>query len=264
MMTLDEVRFAVAVLLANSDDNEYDDNPSRTYCRECRWDSRRDQPLSNEPHCLHKRGCKLSAARRLLETFVEDAEISEDDDADREPAQAVDAVDEAAASSAQQADEAVHKMLSVMSLYSGYEVRTRGPLGLLLDAIQDLRPEVREFLEASCDHGNCNTMSDAAGDATKCFFPQAEDDQWPLAVGVDFAAAANVPNILVSMKGGVSLGVPLSRYPKLEAATPGARRSFQIKAGGAVIHWPDLDETIFVASLFIYPWPKAEKAPENA
>ena len=75
-VTLDEIRSAAAVVLDNSDDHYFDDNPNRTMCIGCGWDSRKDQPLPNEPmHGWHKPGCELAAARRLLQDFVTGAEV---------------------------------------------------------------------------------------------------------------------------------------------------------------------------------------------
>ncbi len=51
----------------------------------------------------------------------------------------------------------------------------------------------------------------------------------------------------VDLSDGRSLGVPLSWFPVLEAATPEQRRAFWLSSGG--IHWDEIDEDISVQGL---------------
>lgn len=69
------IRDAVALVLENSDENDFDDNPNRITCRGCGWDSSKDKPSPNgdRKHPWHKPDCELAAARRLLEGFVDSA-----------------------------------------------------------------------------------------------------------------------------------------------------------------------------------------------
>ena len=43
-------------------------------------------------------------------------------------------------------DEIVEKLVSCLHLYPNYPVASRGPAGLLMDIIQDLRPDVAEAI----------------------------------------------------------------------------------------------------------------------
>lgn len=256
-MTLEDLRSAIALVLENSDDNEYDDNPPRTYCCHCGWDSRKDLPLGDKMHCLHKPECELLAAREMLQAFVDDEEDVVDASQPSEPCAAATAaaapVDAAELANDAAVDEAVHRLLRCLALYGNYEVRARGPMGLLLDSIRDLRPDVVEFLHVSCEHGKSNSVTDAAGDALKCFFPEESDGEWPCATSVRVENGS----MIVSLQGGVSLGIPLSRYPRIAAASAPQQEAWELAAGGAVIRWPALGESVFVAALFVYPWAKA-------
>jgi hypothetical protein len=54
---------------------------------------------------------------------------------------------------------------------------------------------------------------------------------------------------IIELADGRSLGVPLSWYPRLLAATHEERRNWQLLGEGFGIEWPDLDEHISVEGL---------------
>jgi hypothetical protein len=58
-------------------------------------------------------------------------------------------------------DAAVKKLLLCLDLYSNYRVDSRGPQGLLHDAIRELRPDVAKHLRDKAD----------AADTYVSFFP---------------------------------------------------------------------------------------------
>lgn len=43
-------------------------------------------------------------------------------------------------------DEIVEKLLTCFYLYNGYQVGSRGPSGLIMDVIEDLRPDVAQVI----------------------------------------------------------------------------------------------------------------------
>ena len=53
----------------------------------------------------------------------------------------------------------------------------------------------------------------------------------------------------VDLADGRRLSVPLVWFPRLIAATPGARAKFELLGDGEGIHWPDADEDLSVAGL---------------
>jgi hypothetical protein len=53
----------------------------------------------------------------------------------------------------------------------------------------------------------------------------------------------------VTLTDGRIIGVPIIWFPRLQAAAPDQRTSYEIGAGGRSLHWPDLDEDISVAQL---------------
>ena len=55
--------------------------------------------------------------------------------------------------------------------------------------------------------------------------------------------------LTVNLQDGRVLSVPLSWFPRLLKGTPAQRRRWEPCAGGAGIHWPDLDEDVSVAGL---------------
>jgi hypothetical protein len=56
-------------------------------------------------------------------------------------------------------------------------------------------------------------------------------------------------SLVVDLKDGRSLSVPLSWYPKLLKATAKQKSSWEICGGGYGIHWPDIDEDLHTAGL---------------
>lgn len=67
----------------------------------------------------------------------------------------------------------------------------------------------------------------------------------PRAVRVAFSADA----LQVELADGRSVRVPLSWFPRLEAATATERDAWRLIGGGIGVHWPALDEDISVARL---------------
>jgi Protein of unknown function (DUF2442) len=53
----------------------------------------------------------------------------------------------------------------------------------------------------------------------------------------------------VTLADGRELAVPLSWFPRLREATEAQRRNWRFIGRGQGIHWPEVDEDIFVASL---------------
>jgi hypothetical protein len=53
----------------------------------------------------------------------------------------------------------------------------------------------------------------------------------------------------VSLSDGRSIGVPLTWFPRLLAATPTQRARQEISASGHGLHWEELDEDISVSGL---------------
>jgi hypothetical protein len=50
--------------------------------------------------------------------------------------------------------------------------------------------------------------------------------------------------LVVGLKDGRRISVPLRWYPRLEEASADARSNWEICGGGYGIHWPDLDEDL--------------------
>jgi hypothetical protein len=55
----------------------------------------------------------------------------------------------------------------------------------------------------------------------------------------------------VGLADGRTLGVPLTWFPRLLAATPAQRANFAISASGHGLHWEELDEDISVTGLLL-------------
>ncbi len=53
----------------------------------------------------------------------------------------------------------------------------------------------------------------------------------------------------VTLTDGRVLGVPLTWFPALYAATSKQRADYEIAGGGVSLHWPQLDEDLSVANL---------------
>ncbi len=55
--------------------------------------------------------------------------------------------------------------------------------------------------------------------------------------------------LVVDLRDGRVVSVPLAWYPRLAAATPTERRSWELVGPGIGIHWPGIDEDVSVAAL---------------
>ena len=64
--------------------------------------------------------------------------------------------------------------------------------------------------------------------------------------------------LIVSLKDGRVISVPLVWYPRLLNATPEQRKNWKVAGGGYGIHWRDLDEDLSTEGLLRgAPAPKA-------
>lgn len=72
----------------------------------------------------------------------------------------------------------------------------------------------------------------------------------PRATGVSFADAT----MRIVLADGRELGVPLSWFPRLAAATPEQRRAFELVNEGVEIRWKELDEEISGPNLVGVPY----------
>lgn len=67
------------------------------------------------------------------------------------------------------------------------------------------------------------------------------------------AAAARVRvtdrALIVELRDGRAVSVPLKWYPRLAEGSPAERRHWELIGPGVGIHWPDLDEDISVDGL---------------
>src|SRR5262245_66441262 len=72
-------------------------------------------------------------------------------------------------------------------------------------------------------------------------------------VAPETAAAKNVRvtdrALVVELRDGRAVSVPLSWYPRLAEGSPRERRRWELLGPGIGIHWPDLDEDISVSGL---------------
>jgi Protein of unknown function (DUF2442) len=50
--------------------------------------------------------------------------------------------------------------------------------------------------------------------------------------------------VSVDLSDGRRISTPLSWYPRLQSASPAARRNFRLIGGGEGIHWPEVDEDL--------------------
>ena len=57
--------------------------------------------------------------------------------------------------------------------------------------------------------------------------------------------------LVVELRDGRLVSVPVSWYPRLAAGTPAERRRWELIGEGIGIHWPDLDEDIEVEALLL-------------
>ena len=72
-------------------------------------------------------------------------------------------------------------------------------------------------------------------------------------VATEPAAAKNVRvtdrALIVELRDGRVVSVPLAWYPRLAEGSPVERRQWELLGPGIGIHWPDLDEDISVEGL---------------
>jgi hypothetical protein len=61
--------------------------------------------------------------------------------------------------------------------------------------------------------------------------------------------AMTADELVVVLRDGRTLSVPISWYPRLEYATAGERDDWVLIGGGAGIHWESIDEDISVDAL---------------
>jgi hypothetical protein len=66
-------------------------------------------------------------------------------------------------------------------------------------------------------------------------------------------------SLVVELRDGRSVSVPIDWYPRLAEARPSERRRWEFIGPGIGIHWPDIDEDISVEGLLLGP-PSAESA----
>ena len=59
--------------------------------------------------------------------------------------------------------------------------------------------------------------------------------------------------LVVHLKDGRTLTVPLEWFPRLRDASETTRRNFEVYGDGYAIHWPELDEDISVPGLLGLP-----------
>src|SRR5882724_10676615 len=73
-----------------------------------------------------------------------------------------------------------------------------------------------------------------------------------LAVATDERVAAvsiTDDSLVVDLKDGRTISVPLVWYPRILHATPDQRANWQVAGGGFGIHWPDIDEDLSTEGL---------------
>ena len=97
-------------------------------------------------------------------------------------------------------------------------------------------------------------------------------------VATETAAAKNVRvtdrELVVELRDGRVVSVPLAWYPRLVEGSPRERRRWELLGPGIGIHWPDLDEDISVDGLLqglpsgespasLDKWREIRKRPAN-
>lgn len=97
-------------------------------------------------------------------------------------------------------------------------------------------------------------------------------------VATETAAAKNVRvtdrALVVELRDGRVVSVPLAWYPRLAEGSPRERRRWELLGPGIGIHWPDLDEDISIEGLLqglpsgespasLDEWRAARKRPAN-
>jgi len=74
-------------------------------------------------------------------------------------------------------------------------------------------------------------------------------------LATETATAKNVKvtadTLIVELKDGRTVSVPISWYPRLAHGTPAERRRWELIGPGIGIHWPALDEDISVEALLL-------------
>lgn len=65
--------------------------------------------------------------------------------------------------------------------------------------------------------------------------------------------------LIVGLKDGRRISVPLEWYPRLVGASAEARSNWQICGGGYGIHWPEIDEDLSTEGLL-----RGAPAPNNS
>ena len=74
-------------------------------------------------------------------------------------------------------------------------------------------------------------------------------------LATETAAAKNIKvtqdSLVVELRDGRSVSVPLKWYPRLAEGRPSERRRWELIGPGIGIHWPDLDEDISVEALLL-------------
>lgn len=68
-----------------------------------------------------------------------------------------------------------------------------------------------------------------------------------LATAVTFGA----DTFSVALQDGRTVTFPIGWSPMLAKATPAQRLNYRLMGGGVGIHWPDLDEDMFVRRLLV-------------
>jgi len=72
---------------------------------------------------------------------------------------------------------------------------------------------------------------------------------------IEIATAKDVTvtgdSLIVELRDGRTVSVPLTWYPRLAEATPSERRRWELIGPGIGIHWPALDEDISVEALLL-------------
>ena len=68
-------------------------------------------------------------------------------------------------------------------------------------------------------------------------------------------------SLIVSLKDGREISVPLAWYPRLQNASASQRKHFKLAGGGYGIHWPEIDEDLSTEGLLRgAPSPEATRA----
>jgi hypothetical protein len=74
-------------------------------------------------------------------------------------------------------------------------------------------------------------------------------------------------SLVVALKDGRRISVPIEWYPRLARASAAERSNWQICGGGYGIHWPDLDEDLSTEGLLRgapAPHKGFNRTPENS